>query len=130
MDLGDWATDIAGGSAFGYTLLSVILLSSLMAMMLQALSARLGIATGLDLAQACRVHYPRPVSAVLWILCEIAICACDLAEVLGTAIALKLLFGLPLLLGVVITTLDVCCFSRSSAPASASSRPSSSRCWC
>jgi manganese transport protein len=107
MDPGNWATDIAGGSAFGYTLLSVILLSSLMAMVLQALSARLGIATGLDLAQACRAHYPRPVSAVLWILCEIAICACDLAEVLGTAIALKLLFGLPLLLGVAITTLDV-----------------------
>jgi manganese transport protein len=107
MDPGNWATDIAGGSAFGYTLLSVVLLSSLMAMVLQALSARLGIATGLDLAQACRAHYPRPVSAVLWILSEIAICACDLAEVLGTAIALKLLFGLPLLLGVVITTLDV-----------------------
>src|SRR5687768_10672927 len=107
MDPGNWATDIAGGSAFGYTLLSVVLLSSLMAMVLQALSARLGIATGLDLAQACRAHYPRPVSTVLWILCEIAICACDLAEVLGTAIALKLLFGLPLLLGVVITTLDV-----------------------
>src|SRR5687767_15632655 len=77
MDPGNWATDIAGGSAFGYTLLSVILLSSLMAMVLQALSARLGIATGLDLAQACRARYPRPVSAVLWILCEIAICACD-----------------------------------------------------
>ena len=107
MDPGNWATDIAGGSAFGYTLLSVILLSSLMAMVLLALSARLGIATGLDLAQACRAHYPRPVSAGLWVLCEIAICACDLAEVLGTAIALKLLFGLPLLLGVVITTLDV-----------------------
>jgi manganese transport protein len=107
MDPGNWATDIAGGSVFGYTLLSVVLLSSLMAMVLQALSARLGIATGLDLAQACRVRYPRPVSFALWVLCEIAICACDLAEVIGTAIALKLLFGVPLLAGVVLTALDV-----------------------
>ena len=107
MDPGNWATDIAGGSAFGYALLSVILLSNLMAMLLQALSARLGIAAGLDLAQACRARYSRPVSLVLWVLCEIAIIACDLAEVLGTAIALKLLFGLPLTYGVVITALDV-----------------------
>jgi manganese transport protein len=107
MDPGNWATDIAGGSAFGYALLSVILLSNLMAMLLQALSARLGIAAGLDLAQACRARYSRPVSFVLWVLCEIAIIACDLAEVLGTAIALKLLFGLPLTYGVVITALDV-----------------------
>ncbi|WP_374942682.1 Nramp family divalent metal transporter [Sphingomonas sp.] len=107
MDPGNWATDIAGGSAFGYTLLSVILLSNLMAIVLQALSARLGIAGGLDLAQACRAHYSRPVSFALWVLCEIAIVACDLAEVLGTAIALKLLFGVPLVWGVCITALDV-----------------------
>ncbi|HEX8387870.1 MAG TPA: Nramp family divalent metal transporter [Sphingomonas sp.] len=107
MDPGNWATDLAGGSAFGYALLSVILLSNLMAMLLQALSARLGIAAGMDLAQACRERYPRPVALALWVLCEIAIIACDLAEVLGTAIALKLLFGLPLTYGVVITALDV-----------------------
>jgi manganese transport protein len=107
MDPGNWATDIAGGSAFGYTLLSVVLLSNLMAMVLQALSARLGIVAGLDLAQACRAHYSRAVSFVLWVLCEIAIIACDLAEVLGTAIALKLLFGLPLVYGVCLTALDV-----------------------
>jgi manganese transport protein len=107
MDPGNWATDIAGGSAFGYTLLSVILLSNLMAIVLQALSARLGVGAGLDLAQACRRQYPRPVSLVLWVLCEIAIIACDLAEVLGTAIALKLLFGMPLVAGVCVTALDV-----------------------
>jgi len=107
MDPGNWATDIAGGSAFGYALLSVILLSNLMAMVLQALAARLGVATGLDLAQACRAHYARPVNLMLWALCEVAIIACDLAEVLGTAIALKLLFGLPLTWGVVLTALDV-----------------------
>ncbi|WP_380785409.1 Nramp family divalent metal transporter [Sphingomonas sp. R86521] len=107
MDPGNWATDIAGGSAFGYTLLSVVLFSNLMAMVLQALSARLGIVAGLDLAQACRAHYSKPVSVVLWVLCEIAIIACDLAEVLGTAIALKLLFGLPILYGVCLTALDV-----------------------
>lgn len=107
MDPGNWATDIAGGSAFGYTLLSVILLSNLMAIILQALAARLGIGAGIDLAQACRRHYSRPVAMVLWVLCEIAIIACDLAEVLGTAIALKLLFGLPLVAGVCVTALDV-----------------------
>ncbi|MDF2603565.1 Nramp family divalent metal transporter [Sphingomonas sp.] len=107
MDPGNWATDIAGGSAFGYTLLSVILLSNLMAIVLQALSARLGIGAGMDLAQACRRQYSRPVSFVLWVLCEIAIIACDLAEVLGTAIALKLLFGLPLVAGVCVTAVDV-----------------------
>jgi manganese transport protein len=107
MDPGNWATDIGGGSKFGYTLLSVILLSNLMAMFLQALSAKLGIATGRDLAQACREHYSRRTSLVLWVVCEIAIAACDLAEVLGSAIALKLLFGLPLLAGVLITALDV-----------------------
>ena len=107
MDPGNWATDIGGGAKFGYTLLSVILLSNLMAMLLQALSAKLGIATGRDLAQACREHYSRRVSFALWIVCEIAIAACDLAEVLGSAVALKLLFGLPLLAGVLITALDV-----------------------
>jgi manganese transport protein len=107
MDPGNWATDIAGGSKFGYTLLSVILLSNLMAMFLQALSAKLGIATGRDLAQACREHYSRRTAMFLWVVCEIAIAACDLAEVLGSAIALKLLFGLPLLAGVLITALDV-----------------------
>jgi len=107
MDPGNWATDIAGGSKFGYTLLSVILLSNLMAMFLQALSAKLGIATGRDLAQACREHYSRRTAIFLWIVCEIAIAACDLAEVLGSAVALKLLFGLPLLAGVLITALDV-----------------------
>jgi manganese transport protein len=107
MDPGNWATDIAGGSKFGYTLLSVVLISSLMAMFLQALSAKLGIATGRDLAQACRDHYSRRTAFALWIVCETAIAACDLAEVLGSAVALKLLFGLPLLAGVLITGLDV-----------------------
>lgn len=107
MDPGNWATDIAGGAQFGYLLLSVILLSNLMAIVLQGLSARLGIATGRDLAQACRDHYSRPVTLGLWLLCEIAIIACDLAEVIGTAIALKLLFGIPLLAGAIITAIDV-----------------------
>ncbi|WP_137787629.1 Nramp family divalent metal transporter [Sphingomonas sp. 3P27F8] len=107
MDPGNWATDIAGGSAFGYALLSVVLLSNLMAIVLQALAARLGIGAGMDLAQACRAHYPRGVALALWLLCEIAIIACDLAEVLGTAIALQLLFGLPLVAGVCVTALDV-----------------------
>ncbi len=107
MDPGNWATDLAGGSAFGYTLLSVILLSNMMAMLLQSLAAKLGIVTGRDLAQACRDHYSPPVRIALWILCEIAIVACDLAEVIGTAIALQLLFGLPLVWGVCLTALDV-----------------------
>jgi manganese transport protein len=107
MDPGNWATDLGGGSRFGYTLLSVILASSLMAMFLQALSAKLGIATGRDLAQACREHYSRRVSMFLWVICELAIAACDLAEVLGSAVALKLLFNLPMLAGVLITGLDV-----------------------
>ncbi|GBQ26646.1 Nramp family divalent metal transporter [Gluconacetobacter azotocaptans] len=106
MDPGNWATDLAGGAGFGYTLLSVIMLSNLMAILLQALSARLGIATGLDLAQACRERFPMPVNVALWLACEAAIIACDLAEVIGTAIALQLLFGIPLLLGAVITVLD------------------------
>src|SRR5437660_12642223 len=107
MDPGNWATDLGGGAKFGYTLLSVVLVSNLMAMFLQALSAKLGIATGRDLAQACREHYSRRTSLFLWIVCEIAIAACDLAEVLGSAVALKLLFGLPLLAGVLITAFDV-----------------------
>lgn len=107
MDPGNWATDIAGGAKFGYTLLSVILISNLFAMLLQHLSLKLGIVTGRDLAQACRDAYSRPVSIALWILCEIAIAACDLAEVIGSAIALNLLFGIPLTVGVCITVLDV-----------------------
>src|SRR6187455_3225338 len=107
MDPGNWATDLAGGSAFGYTLLSVILISNLMAVLLQGLSAKLGIATGRDLAQACRDHYARPVGLALWVLCELAIAACDLAEVIGSAIALQLLFGIPLVWGVCLTALDV-----------------------
>ena len=107
MDPGNWATDLAGGSAFGYTLLSVVLISNLMAILLQSLAARLGIATGRDLAQACRAHYSRPVNLALWALCELAIIACDLAEVIGTAIALQLLFGIPLALGAAVTALDV-----------------------
>jgi len=107
MDPGNWATDLAGGSRFGYLLLSVILLSNVMAIILQGLAARLGIATGRDLAQACREHYPRKVNLGLWVLCEGAIIACDLAEVIGTAIALKLLFGIPLLTGAIITAIDV-----------------------
>jgi len=107
MDPGNWATSIAGGSSFGYTLLSVILISNLMAILLQALSAKLGIVTGRDLAQACRDHYSKPVAFFLWVLCELAIAACDLAEVIGSAIALNLLFGIPLVYGVCITAFDI-----------------------
>jgi len=107
MDPGNWATDLAGGSQFGYTLLAVILLSNLMAILLQHLCLKLGIATGRDLAQACRDHYPKPVVWFLWILCELAIAACDLAEVVGSAIALQLLFGIPLVWGCIITVVDV-----------------------
>ncbi len=107
MDPGNWATDLAGGSAFGYRLLSVILLANLMAVLLQGLSSKLGIVTGRDLAQACRDHYSRPVALFLWAICELAIAACDLAEVIGSAIALNLLFGIPIAVGVAITTLDV-----------------------
>ena len=106
MDPGNWATDLAGGSRFGYTLLSVILLSNLMAILLQALAARLGIVTDRDLAQACRATYSRAVNLLLWLACEAAIIACDLAEVIGTAIALKLLFGIPLVGGALIAALD------------------------
>ncbi|HEU4878499.1 MAG TPA: Nramp family divalent metal transporter [Gemmatimonadaceae bacterium] len=107
MDPGNWATDLAGGSQFGYTLLTVILISNLMAILLQGLSSKLGIVTGRDLAQACRDHYSKPVSYFLWVICELAIAACDLAEVIGSAIALNLLFGIPLPLGIGITALDV-----------------------
>jgi len=106
MDPGNWATDLAGGASFGYTLLFVIMLSNLMAILLQALAARLGIVTGRDLAQACRANYPRPVNFVLWLACELAIIACDLAEVIGTAIALQLLFHIPLIAGALIAGLD------------------------
>src|SRR5438552_12975616 len=107
MDPGNWATDLAGGAKFGYTLLSVILLSNFMAILLQHLALKLGVVTGRDLAQACRDHFSRPVSFALWILCEIAIAACDLAEVLGSAIAINLLFGIPLVAVVLITAGDV-----------------------
>lgn len=107
MDPGNWATSLAGGSTFGYTLLCVALISNVMAILLQALCARLGFATGRDLAQACRDSFPRPIALMLWIFAEIAICATDLAEVIGTAIGLNLLFGIPLELGVFITALDV-----------------------
>ncbi len=107
MDPGNWATDLAGGSRFGYTLLSVILLSNLMAVLLQGLASKLGIVTGRDLAQACRDHYSKRASFVLWVMCEIAIAACDLAEVIGSAIALNLLFGIPIAWGILITSLDV-----------------------
>jgi len=107
MDPGNWATDIAGGSRFGYTLLSVVLFSNLLAVLLQGLASKLGVVTGRDLAQACRDHYPRPVVVFLWVICELAIAACDLAEVIGSAIALNLLFGIPVGIGVLITALDV-----------------------
>ena len=107
MDPGNWATDLAGGSKYNFALLSVVMMSNLIAILLQALSLKLGIATGRDLAQACRDHYSRPVSFLLWVICELAIAACDLAEIIGSAIALNLLFGMPLLVGVCITGLDV-----------------------
>ncbi|QXQ08620.1 Nramp family divalent metal transporter [Sphingosinicellaceae bacterium] len=107
MDPGNWATGIAGGSAFGYSLLSVVLLASVMAMLLQALSAKLGIVTGMDLAQACRSRTSRTGRITLWLLCEVGIIACDLAEVLGTAVALQLLFDIPLAVGVCLTAADV-----------------------
>jgi len=107
MDPGNWATDLAGGARFGYTLMSVILISNLMAILLQHLALKLGVVSGRDLAQACRDHYSRPVSLALWVLCEIAIAACDLAEVIGSAVALNLLFGIPMVAGVILTALDV-----------------------
>src|SRR6185503_13793005 len=107
MDPGNWATDLAGGAKYGYTLLFVILVSNLMAILLQHLCVKLGVVTGRDLAQACRDDYPRPAVWSLWVLCEAAIAACDLAEVVGSAIGLQLLFGIPLVWGCVITSLDV-----------------------
>src|SRR5438552_5243099 len=107
MEPGNWATDLAAGSKYNYTLLSVIMISNLMAVLLQSLAVKLGVVTERDLAQACRDHYSKPVSFLLWIGCEIAIAACDLAEVIGTAIALQLLFGIPLLIGVCLTAADV-----------------------
>src|SRR5439155_5042294 len=107
MDPGNWATDIAGGSRFAYQLVFVLMASNLMAILLQTLAARLGIVTQRDLAQACRDHYSRRTSLALWVVCEIAISACDLAEVIGSAIALNLLFHIPLLWGVCLTSLDV-----------------------
>ena len=107
MDPGNWATDLAGGSRFGYTLLSVILISNLMAVLLQGLALKLGVVTGRDLAQACRDHFSRPMVWMLWIMCEVAIAACDLAEVIGSAIALNLLFGIAIPIGVAITGFDV-----------------------
>jgi len=107
MDPGNWATDLAGGAKFGYSLLAVVLISNFMAILLQHLCIKLGIVTGRDLAQACRDHYSRPTVWFLWILCEVAIAACDLAEVVGSAIALQLLFHIPLVWGCIITALDV-----------------------
>ncbi|MES2309503.1 MAG: Nramp family divalent metal transporter [Verrucomicrobiota bacterium] len=107
MDPGNWATDLSGGAKFGYTLLSVILISNLMAILLQHLCVKLGVVTGRDLAQACRDHYSKPTAWFLWVLCELAIAACDLAEVVGSAIGLQLLFGIPLVWGCIITCLDV-----------------------
>jgi manganese transport protein len=107
MDPGNWATDLAGGSRFGYALLSVVLVSNIMAVLLQGLASKLGIVTGRDLAQACRDHYSKPTAIALWVLCEIAIAACDLAEVIGSAIALNLLFHLPIAAGVLVTGFDV-----------------------
>src|SRR5918996_210139 len=107
MDPGNWATDLAGGAQFGYSLLAVIMVSNLMAILLQHLCIKLGVATGRDLAQACRDHYSTPIVWCLWVLCELAIAACDLAEVVGSAIGLQLLFGIPLVWGCIITALDV-----------------------
>src|ERR687892_793053 len=107
MDPGNWATDLAGGAQFGYSLLAVIMVSNLMAILLQHLCIKLGVATGRDLAQACRDHYSPPTVWFLWVLCELAIAACDLAEVVGSAIGLQLLFGIPLVWGCIITALDV-----------------------
>src|ERR687887_1311867 len=107
MDPGNWATDLAGGAKFGYSLLWIIMMSNLMAILLQHLCIKLGVVTGRDLAQACRDHYSRPTVWFLWILCELAIAACDLAEVVGSAIALQLLFHIPLVWGCLITCLDV-----------------------
>ena len=106
MDPGNWATDIEGGARFGYQLLWVLVMSNLMALLLQTMSARLGVVARKDLAQACREAYPKVISWALWALCEVAIAACDLAEVLGAAIGFNLLFGLPIIAGVILTAFD------------------------
>ncbi len=129
MDPGNWATSLAGGAQFGYALLFIALVSNIMAIILQSLCARLAIATGRDLAQACRDAYPRWVSWPLWLLAELAICATDLAEVIGTAIALNLLFGIPLEIGVIITALDVFVILWLQNKGFRWIEPSSSRCW-
>src|SRR5438046_3796850 len=119
MDPGNWATDLSGGARFGYALLMVVMISNFMAILLQHLCIKLGVATGRDLAQACRDHYSRPTVWSLWILCEIAIAACDLAEVVGSAIGLQLLFGLPLVWACVIDALNglaFLCFTNKSVP--------------
>src|SRR5256886_195696 len=107
MDPGNWATDLAGGAKFGYSLLAVVMISNFMAILLQHLCIKLGVVTGRDLAQACRDHYPKSLVWLLWVLCEVAIAACDLAEVVGSAIALQLLFGIPLVWRCIITAMDV-----------------------
>src|SRR5262245_11023184 len=107
MDPGNWATDLAGGARFGYSLLAVIMISNLMAILLQHLCIKLGVATGRDLAQACRDHYPRPIGWFLWVLCEVGIGACGLGEVVGSAIGFQLFFGIPLVWGCLITASDV-----------------------
>ena len=129
MDPGNWATSLAGGAKFGYALLFVALLSNVMAILLQSLCARLAVASGRDLAQACRDAFPRWVSAPLWVLAELAIIATDLAEVIGTAIGLNLLFGIPLEIGVFITAADVFLILWMQARGSAGSRPLSSGFW-
>ena len=131
MDPGNWATDLEGGARFGYQLLWVLVMSNAMAILLQTLSARLGIVTGRDLAQACRDTYPRAVNLALWFLCEIAIAACDLAEVIGAAIALNLLLHLPLMAGVLITASDtLLLLSAASAPRIASKQTYDCCCCC
>ena len=127
MDPGNWATDIEGGARFGHQLLWVLVVANGVALLMQTLAARLGIVARLDLAQACRACYPRPVVHVLLVLCEIAIIACDLAEVLGSAVALNLLFGIPLVWGAVVTLSMCSCCSRCSASACAGSKRSSPR---
>lgn len=129
MDPGNWATDLQGGAQFGYTLLAVIMLSNLMAILLQALSARLGIATGRDLAQACRDHFPPAINIMLWLACELAIIACDLAEVIGTAVALQLLFGIPLLAGAVTNARSPARPAARTPPSTRSSCAYRASCW-
>ena len=125
MDPGNWATDLSGGAQFGYTLLAVVMISNFMAILLQHLCVKLGIATGRDLAQACRDHYSQPTIWFLWVICELAIAACDLAEVVGSAIGLQLLFGIPIVWGCIITCLDVLAVFSSRTKDSVTSKRSS-----